>query len=51
MNDRQRIEFAKEADRDALAMILVRNGYAVKRCREKRGKSSDYTYFIEYWRE
>lgn len=44
------IECAKETDRDALSVILVRNGYTVRRHRERRGKSNAYTYFIEYWK-
>ena len=51
MNERQRIECAKEADRDMLIMILARNGYTVRHCKEKRGKSNYYTHYVEYWKE
>lgn len=47
----QLIECAKEADRDALAVILVRNGYTVRRHREKKGTGNTYTHYIEYWKE
>lgn len=50
MNEHYLIECAKPADREALAMILAKNGYTVREHREKKGKSSAYTYYIEYWR-
>ncbi len=49
--ERQRIECAKESDRDMLAMILVRNEYTVRHGKEKKGNSTAYTHFIEYWKE
>ena len=51
MNDRIKIDCAKEADRDTLVTILARNGYTVRQGREKRGKSSNYTHYVEYWKE
>ncbi len=51
MNPRIKIDCAKAADRDELVRILAANGYTVRQGREKRGKSSVYTYFVEYWRE
>lgn len=45
------IECAKEADRDTLTVILVRNGYTVRRARAKVGKATAWTYYIEYWRQ
>ena len=50
MNERRKIDCDKAADRDMLVTILARNGYTVRIGREKRGKSSSYTYFVEYWR-
>lgn len=50
MNGRVKIDCAKETDRDLLVAILARNGYTVRQGREKRGKSSSYTYFVEYWK-
>ena len=49
--ERRKLDCAKEADLDALTMILARNGYSVRQGREKRGKSSNYCYYVEYWRE
>lgn len=49
MDDHLLIECAKEADRDMLAMILIRNGYTVKRTRKKDGNK--YINYIEFWRE
>lgn len=51
MMERHRIECAKEDDRDALAMILVRNGYTVRRHRERAKKGNAYVHYIEYWKE
>lgn len=49
MNEHFLIECAKDADRDMLCMILVRNGYTVKRTRQKVG--SKYVNYIEFLRE
>ena len=46
-----RIECEKAEDRDALVVILDRNGYAVRQVREKPNpKSTKYAYFVEYWK-
>lgn len=45
MNERHKIDCAKEEDRKVLVAILVRWG------REKRGSSNAYTHFVEYWKE
>lgn len=50
MIERKKIDCAREADRDALVVILARNGYAVRQGRERRGKSSSYSYYVEYWK-
>lgn len=49
MNDHTMIKCEKEADRDQLCMILVRNGYTVKRTRQKIGNK--YINYIEFWKE
>ena len=36
-------------DRDAVVMILARNGYTVRQGKEKRGKA--YDKFVEFWKE
>jgi len=46
---KQRIYVAKAEDRDQVAVILVRNGYAVRQGREKQGNR--YAWFVEYWGE
>lgn len=51
MNEPVRIDCASPADRDMLVTILAKNGYTVRQGREKRGKSSVYTWFVEYWRD
>lgn len=51
MGERYRIDCAKEDDRKTLVAILAQNGYTVRWCREKRGTSSAYTHFVEYWKE
>ena len=48
--EHQRIEVAKEVDRDALALILYRNGYTVRYVKEKSAKATTYIHYIEYWR-
>ncbi len=48
--NRVRIECEKADDRDALITILARNGYTVRQCREKVGKSNRYTYYVEFWK-
>lgn len=51
MNERQKIDCAKEEDRKVLVAILAQNGYTVRWGREKRGSSNAYTHFVEYWKE
>ena len=51
MEERQIIKIDNAADRDTLAMILVRNDYAVRHVRQKIGKSNAYTHYIQYWKE
>lgn len=40
-----------EQDRLDMARLLIKAGYTVRLGRERTGKSSAYTYFIEYWEE
>lgn len=49
--ERYTIECANAADRDTLAMILIRNEYTVRHVRRKVGKSNSYTHYIQYWKE
>ena len=49
--EHQLIKCEAPADRDALVVILVKNGYTVRHHREKIGKSNAYTHYIEYWKE
>lgn len=51
MEGRQTIKIDKEADRDTVAMILVRNDYCVQHIKQKIGKSNAYTHYIQYWKE
>ena len=44
-----RIYISAPADRDAVATILVRNGYTVRQGKEKKGKA--YEKYIEYWKD
>ena len=50
MPDPVRVECADKADRDALVMILARNGYTVRQVREKAPNKTSYRYFVEFWR-
>lgn len=46
-----RIECEKAEDRDALVVILARNGYSVRQVKEKPNpKGTRYAYFVEYWK-
>ena len=51
MTDRNRIECEKAEDRDALVVIIARNGYTVRQAKERRGPNTRYTYFVEFWKE
>lgn len=51
MAETVKVEIEKADDRDAMLMILGRNGYTVRQSREKVGKSSRYTHYVEFWRE
>lgn len=47
-----RIIIAGPAERDAMAVILVRNGYTVRQGRQpKKGSKTAKESYIEYWRE
>lgn len=51
MQERTRIDCAKASDREALVVILVRNVYAVKIGKEKRGTSKTFQFYVEFWIE
>lgn len=36
-------------DRDAVVMVLARNGYTVRQGKEKKGKI--YEKYVEFWKE
>lgn len=44
-----RIEIALPQDRDAVVMILARNGYTVRQTKARKGKT--YVKYVEYWKE
>lgn len=50
MAEAVRVEIEKAEDRDALLMMLGRNGYTVRQIREKVGKNTRYTYYVEFWK-
>lgn len=43
-----KIEIFNEADRLAVASVLVKNGYTVRQTREKVEGRKAYVYFLEY---
>ena len=45
-----RIYIGLEADRLAVASILVKNKYTVRQGSQRRGNSKSYDYFLEYER-
>ena len=50
MEERTMIECAAPADRDALAVILVRNGYTVRVVKKKSPTGSRTISYVEYWK-
>lgn len=47
-----RIVIASPADRDDMAVILVRNGYTVRQGRQpKQGSKTAKESYVEFWRE
>ena len=49
MGEHQKIICADAKDRDSLIVILARNGYTVRHHKEKIGKNTTYTYYVEFW--
>ena len=45
--EKQRIVVSNPDDRNALAIILVKNGYTVRVVKERQGNKT--TMFVEYW--
>ncbi len=50
MTEAVRLEIEKAEDRDTIVMILGRNGYTVRQTKEKVGKNTRYTYYVEFWK-
>lgn len=50
MDEVTRLEIEKAEDRDAVVVILARNGYTVRQVKEKVGKNTRYTYYVEFWK-
>lgn len=44
-----RIYISLPQDRDAVVMVLARNGYTVRQGKERKGKT--YEKFVEFWKE
>lgn len=42
-----KIKVAKAEDRDAMIVILARNGYTVRQSKEKRNGEKVFTYYVE----
>lgn len=42
-----KFKIAKPEDRDAMIMILARNGYTVRQGKEKKPGDKSYSYFVE----
>ncbi len=51
MPEHQKIFIETKQDREAVILVLARNGYTVRQGRTKTGKSNNYTYYVEYWKE
>jgi hypothetical protein len=48
MPNRIRIYIERDADRDTIGAVLLRNGYTVRQGREKQGNK--YVRYVEYWK-
>lgn len=42
-----KLKVAKPEDRDAMIVILARNGYTVRQGKEKRNGEKTFTHFVE----
>lgn len=55
MNERKRVcnlsGKLNDEDRQDLAKMLIKAGYAVRIGRERQGTKGTYQYFVEYWKE
>lgn len=49
MTPHTRIYIDRDADRDTIGAILIRNGYTVRQGKEKQGNK--YVKYVEYWME
>ncbi len=47
--EKQRIIVSNADDRQALAVILIKNGYTVRVVKERNGKST--VQYVEHWRD
>lgn len=43
-----KIEIFHEADRLAVAQVLIKNGYTVRQTRERAEGKKSYLYYLEY---
>lgn len=51
MDEWQKISVELKQDREALLLILAKNGYTVRQTRTKSSKGTSYNYFVEYRKE
>lgn len=50
--NKQILYICKQEDRDAICVILARNGYVARQGREKKSpKGTVYLHYVEYWKE
>lgn len=49
MNAKTRIYISKPDDREAVIVILARNGYTVRQGKEKDRNTNKYVCYVEYW--
>ena len=46
-----RLYITSEADRSAVAAVLLKNKYTVRSGSQRRAGSRSYDYFLEFWNE
>lgn len=49
--NKERIQITKPDDREAVIVILARNGYTVRQGRTKNPGTGKAVAFVEFWRE
>lgn len=47
--NKEKLHITKPDDRESVIVILARNGYTVRQCREKDHRTGKIVSYVEYW--